>query len=185
MAWIKIIDENNAEGRLKNIYSEIIKSRGKLSNIMRVHSLSPIAMQKHIELYTAIMFDRSGLSRAEREMIGVAVSKINECKYCVNHHAEALNAYWRDRGRIDDFINEFDSVEISERERTMIEYACKLTEHPNSVSEAMIDKLRETGLSDEEILSLNLTVSYFNFVNRIVKGLGVEMTAEEIKGYKY
>ncbi|MDY6786582.1 MAG: peroxidase-related enzyme [candidate division WOR-3 bacterium] len=185
MAWIKIIDENSAEGKLKEIYSDIAGKRGKLSNIMRVHSLSPLAMQKHIELYTAIMFDRCGLSRAEREMIGVAVSGINECRYCVAHHAEALNAYWKNRERIDDFINDFDSAGINARQKMMIEYACKLTENPGSVTEEMIDKLREAGLSDEEILSLNLTVSYFNFVNRIVKGLGVEMTEEETKGYKY
>jgi len=41
------------------------------------------------------------------------------------------------------------------------------------------------GLTDEEILSVNLVTSYFNFVNRIALGLGVEFSEEEIKGYKY
>ena len=49
MSWIKIIDEEDAENKLSEIYKEIIKKRGKLSNIMKIHSLNPDAMQKHIE----------------------------------------------------------------------------------------------------------------------------------------
>jgi alkylhydroperoxidase family enzyme len=45
--------------------------------------------------------------------------------------------------------------------------------------------LREQGLGDEEILAVNLIVAYFNFINRIAQGLGVEVTAEEVQGYRY
>jgi alkylhydroperoxidase family enzyme len=51
--------------------------------------------------------------------------------------------------------------------------------------QADLDGLRKQGLTDADILRLNLVVSYFNFVNRIALGLGVEFTLEEITGHKY
>jgi alkylhydroperoxidase family enzyme len=48
-----------------------------------------------------------------------------------------------------------------------------------------VERLRRTGFSDEEILSINLITSYFNFVNRVAEGLGVEFSEEEVQGYNY
>jgi len=47
-----------------------------------------------------------------------------------------------------------------------------------------IDALRDAGYSDVDILNINLIMSYFNFVNRIALGLGVEYSSEEVRGYK-
>ncbi len=70
MAWIQIIDEDEATGELKAIYDDLTQRRGKMSNIMRVHSLHPAAMQAHMDLYLKIMFSRSGgLRRADRELL--------------------------------------------------------------------------------------------------------------------
>lgn len=63
MTFIKVINETEAEGKLKEVYSDIISSRGKLSNIMKIHSLNPDAMVKHMELYKSIMFGKSNISR--------------------------------------------------------------------------------------------------------------------------
>ena len=52
-----------------------------VDNIIASHSLNPRAMRAHLTLYRAIMFDDSGLSRAEREAIGVFVSALNDCHY--------------------------------------------------------------------------------------------------------
>ena len=71
MPFIKIISEDNAQGKLKEVYENIIKSRGKLSNIMKIHSLNPDAMIKHMDLYKSLMFDKSNLSRELKEMIAV------------------------------------------------------------------------------------------------------------------
>ena len=67
----------------------------------------------------------------------------------------------------------------------MLEYAIKLTKMPDKIEKSDIDKLRNSGFSDEDILNINLICCYFNFVNRIALGLGVELSEEEIKGYKY
>lgn len=185
MAWIEIIDESVATGELKSVYDEITRSRGKLSNIMRIHSLRPDSMQAHLELYLKLMFSRSGLSRAERELLAVVVSSTNDCDYCIRHHAEALNAYWKDDQRVEAVVQDYGRVDLTGRERAMLDYAVLLTERPSAITEDRIQTLRDAGFSDRDILDINLIASYFNFVNRIAEGLGVTFSAEEAAGYRY
>lgn len=185
MAWIKVIDEQEASGELAEIYADLIKSRGKLANIMKIQSLNPAAMKAHMDLYLALMFRASCLKRAEREMIAVTVSVANQCKYCINHHAEALNFYWKDQTKLQRFIADFEAMELPSHQQAMLRYARKLTLHPEAMEEEDIRQLKENGLNDRDILDINLIVSYFNFVNRIANGLGVEFSREEMSGYKY
>jgi uncharacterized peroxidase-related enzyme len=56
----------------------------------------PEAMNQHLDLYMTLLFGKSGLSRAERELIAVVVSAANECGYCISHHAVALKNYWNE-----------------------------------------------------------------------------------------
>lgn len=185
MSWIKQIDEDKAEGKLKEIYSNLSQNRGKVSNIMRIHSLDPETMKNHLDMYLSIMFSKSNLTREERELIAVVVSSINNCSYCVNHHAEALNSFWKDEAKINTLISDFKSIDFSIRTLAILNYAQKLTITPGMVNEYDVQNLRIHDFNDEDILNINLVVSYFNFVNRIANGLGVEFSEEEIKGYKY
>lgn len=50
-------------------------------NILASHSLNPEALDAHVQLYRVVMFGASGLSRAEREAMAVAVSVVNDCHY--------------------------------------------------------------------------------------------------------
>ncbi|MFP3985249.1 MAG: peroxidase-related enzyme [Candidatus Bathyarchaeia archaeon] len=184
MAWIKVIDETQASGLLKEIYEELERKRGKVANIMKVHSLNPHAMKRHMELYITLMFGKSGLTRDERELIAVTVSALNNCEYCLKHHGHALNNYWKDEKRIEKLLQGFRSVDLPEKTLKMLEYSAKLTRTPDKVNRSDIEELRRSGFRDEDILNINLITSYFNFVNRIALGLGVHFTPEEVKGYK-
>ena len=186
MAWIQIINEGDATGALKAVYDDITQQRGKMSNIMRVHSLHPAAMQAHMALYLKIMFSRSaGLRRADRELIATVVSATNGCPYCVNHHAEALRFYWKDEARVTQAMEDYRVLDLPEKTRAMLDYAVKLTQAPASVAEADVAAMRQAGFSDRDILDINLITSYFNFVNRIAEGLGVAYDPDEMSGYKY
>ena len=81
MAWIHMIPENEAGGNLADIYSKLVEPWGGVDNIMKIHSLNPPSLTAHFELYKTLMRGRSGLSLAQREMIGVVVSAINRCHY--------------------------------------------------------------------------------------------------------
>lgn len=185
MPWIDYINEDEATGELKEIYKNIQKKRGKLSNVMRIHSLNPDVMQKHMNLYLSIMFGVSDLSREQRELIAVVVSSANKCNYCINHHAEALDHYWKNKVKLEKLIKDFNSIEFPEKTLIMLKYVDILTKTPDKISRNDIDNLRKKGFTDRTILDVNLIVSYFKFVNRIVLGLGLEYSENELKGYKY
>jgi uncharacterized peroxidase-related enzyme len=152
---------------------------------MKIHSLNPSAMKKHMDFYLSIMFGSSNLSREERELIGVVVSSSNCCEYCINHHAEALNHYWKNNEKIQNLIKDYRSIDLSEKKRKMLFYVFKLTKTPYEVNKEDVEELQKSGFSDEDILNINLITSYFNFVNRIALGLGVEFSEDEKIGYKY
>jgi uncharacterized peroxidase-related enzyme len=166
------------------MYANLIKQRGKVSNILKVHSLNPEAMGAHLDLYMTLMFGKSGLSRAEREAIAVVVSANNDCQYCVNHHAEALRRYVNDEDMIG-MLKNADGLETFEpRLSNIVRHAEKLTNAPGAMTESDLGELRAVGLTEKDILDLTLIVAYFNFVNRIAMGLGVSFSAEEIVGYR-
>jgi len=96
-----------------------------------------------------------------------------------------LNNYWKDSGHVKKLVQDFRSLDLPERTRKMLEYAFKLIKKPHAINQADINNLRDSEFSDEEILNINLVTSYFNFVNRIALGLGVESKPEEVRGYKY
>lgn len=77
-------------------------------------------------------------------------------------------------------MDDLNSVYLPDKARTMLNYVTKLTKKPGTIEEGDIQKLREVGFSDEDILNINLITSYFNFENRVAKGLGVTATPDEM-----
>jgi alkylhydroperoxidase family enzyme len=81
MAWIRMIDEDEAEGRLAELYRRVLEPWGGVDNVLKVHGLNPPALDAHFELYKTLMRGRSPLTREQREMIAVVVSATNQCHY--------------------------------------------------------------------------------------------------------
>jgi len=81
MAWIKVIQESEAEGELKQLYDRLTEPWGGVDHILKIHSLNPASLRAHFELYKTLMRGKSGLSRAQREMIALVVSATNHCHY--------------------------------------------------------------------------------------------------------
>lgn len=186
MAFIDIIEPEEATGSLKQIYSELKKKRGKLAQVHKIQSLKPESITAHMDLYMSVMFSQSPLSRAQREMMAVVVSAANDCEYCQQHHGQALNHYWKDRGRVAQLREDYNKLDLNNVDKRLCQLAKILTKNPNGVDEDKhLQPLKNTGLSDRAILDAVLVISYFNFVNRMVLGLGVETNEEEMQGYKY
>ena len=81
MAWIATIPPGEARGRLKEIYDAAVRRAGKVFHILRIMSLAPEVLDASMLLYQRVMFARDGLSRREREMLAVVVSRANACHY--------------------------------------------------------------------------------------------------------
>ncbi len=186
MAYIQTVGEKEAEGFLKQLYGTIIESRGKIAELHKIQSLHPKSIVSHMDLYMTLMFGKSPLTRAQREMIGVIVSSENGCRYCVAHHSASLSHYWKNKQVINQFIEDYTNVGLSHKDLYICQYALHLTRYPrDEYQKEWVEKLKEAGLSDREILDVNMVTSYFNFVNRIAAGLGVELEEDQGEGYKY
>ncbi|HEY8585680.1 MAG TPA: peroxidase-related enzyme [Rhodanobacter sp.] len=183
MGWISEIPDDEAQGPLRETYAAIKAQRGKVARILSVHSLDPGALTHHLDLYMHLMFSPGPLSRREREAIAVTVSAANGCAYCVAHHMEALARYEKDEAVLSQVREAPERVD-NPRLRAMLLYARKLTIAPSTMNEAEVVALRDAGLVDADVLRINLVTAYFNFVNRIALGLGVQVDAQEVAGYK-
>ena len=81
MAYIDIIEIEDAEGIVKQEYDKGVRRSGRVFNILKIMSLSPTALKESIRMYLAIMYGESELSRAQREMLATVVSQVNHCHY--------------------------------------------------------------------------------------------------------
>ena len=179
MSWIEAQDETKATGELREIYQDLRETSRRISNVIKAHSLNPGAMRTHLDLYKHLLYGSSSLSRAERETIAVAVSAINNDSYNITHHGEALSKYQTDNQKLRQLLMNLDFIDLPDRTALMLTYAVKLTVSPDEIRESDISKLRGAGFSDRQILDINLVASYFNFLNRVTLGLGVDLTDED------
>lgn len=185
MPYIDVVSHEDSEGELKEIYDNLVQTRGKLADVHMIQSLNPKSIVNHMDLYMTIMFGESPLRRVQREMIAVVVSKCNDCAYCQLHHAAAVNHYWKDEDKTNQLKADYTQLELSETDTVLCDYAKSLTEDPNGKNKLLIERLKELGLSDRAILDASLIIAYFNFVNRVVLGLGLAINEEELEGYEY
>ncbi|MBI4392625.1 MAG: peroxidase-related enzyme [Euryarchaeota archaeon] len=187
MPHVKIIDEADATGRLKEIYDDTRRKRGSIANILKSQSLLPETLAAHLDFYLAIQFGKNsenGLTRAQREMLAVVVSAANRCDYCVAHHADALDRYWREEPRTKALAEDFRNARLSPAETALAGFAERLTKSPGAVGAGDVEELKKVGWKDEAILQTILTTGYFNFVNRLAIGAGVAVDDVE-KPYDY
>jgi uncharacterized peroxidase-related enzyme len=186
MARIEIIEHEKAEGELKEIYDDLVQSRGKLACIHKIHSLNPESLVRHMDLYMTLLYGKSPVRRVHRELMGTVASRTNKCEYCTIHHAEAVNHYWKDEAKMKLLIEDYKLLSLSEKEMLFCQFAEELTLNPNSEKiQTIIDELKALGESDRAILDATQVVAYFNFVNRLVLGLDIKLEEDGGEGYKY
>ncbi len=185
MTWIETIPRAAATGRLKTSYDRIAGKDGQIDNILAAHSLRPHTLDGHMALYKSVLHHGQNEVPLEHlEAIGVFVSLLNGCDYCVGHHLEGLRRLLGDDERLAAIREALEAGEperaFAGKELAMLRYALVLTVEPTSVSRDTIADLRDKGLSDGEILEVNQVVSYFAYANRTVLGLGISADGEDL-----
>jgi uncharacterized peroxidase-related enzyme len=186
MTWIHTISYVDSEGDLRKLYDRIKGPDNNVDNIMLAHSLRPHSMQSHMTLYKYVLHHpRNTLPKAYLEAIGVYVSSLNNCDYCVEHHFAGMARLLGDADRAESIRralqnrrpeDAFDAGELAG-----LNYASKLTLTADQVTVADIEALRQAGLDDGQILEINQVTAYFSYANRTVVGLGIN-TKEDIIG---
>lgn len=179
MAWISTISYEDADKVLRRLYDRIKGTGNNVDNIMMAHSLRPHSMEGHMTLYKYVLHHpRNNLPKSYLETIGVWVSMLNACDYCVEHHFAGLCRLLGDDARAREV---HDALETRRPERAFagrdlagLAYAAKLTTDAAGIRETDIDALRAAGFDDGEILEVNQVTAYFAYANRTVLGLGID-----------
>lgn len=183
MFWINHISYEEADDSLRKIYDRVSGPQNQIDNILKIHSLRPHTLSAHMTLYKNVLHHQNNtLPKWYLEVLGVYVSFLNKCDYCVMHHFEGLRKLWNDDEKSSKFMeamktntleNFFDSKWFKG-----ISYAHMLTLYPIKLTKNDIEHLQKASFSDGEILEMNQVISYFNYANRTVLGLGVEIKGD-------
>ena len=178
MAWIRTVPFDEATGKLKKLYDRVTGPGGNVDNIMMVHSLRPHSMEGHMAIYKNVLHHTGNtIPKWFLEVLGVWVSSLNDCAYCVEHHFAGLQRLLPDEERglaIRAAIEARDpeAAPLEPAQKVAMGYARKLTEAPASVEQSDIQAMRNAGFDDGEILEINQVTAYFSYANRTVLGLG-------------
>jgi len=186
-AWIHSVDDADANDELRESLALAQTPHGTVDNVMRVHSLRPATMRGHVILYRAVLHDDANMLPAWlQECIASWVSILNNCDYSLANHWANARHLISDDARADVIMAAFQARRpgdaFGEQERTLFDYAQKLTVSPGSMREADVDAMKGAGFDDGEILEVNQIIGYFNYVNRCLNGLGVT-TENDTVGY--
>ncbi|MEO9779695.1 MAG: peroxidase-related enzyme [Sedimentitalea sp.] len=188
-AWIEMISDEDAGPELREVLQLACTPHGTVDNVMRVHSLRPNTMRGHVILYRAALHDEANtLPMWLQEVISSWVSTLNRCPYSfANHWANAAHLIG-DPARTDAILAALEARQpetvFEGRELALMVYAEKLTLRPGEMEESDVDVLRAAGVNDGEILEANQIIGYFNYVNRLLNGLGVSTDGDVVGYYK-
>ena len=184
MPWISTISYENANGKLRQLYDRVKGPNNNIDNIMMIHSLRPHTMDGHMAIYKYVLHHASNtLPKWYLETIGVWVSSLNHCDYCVEHHFAGLKRLMVDDRRADALraaieLRDIDAAPLNETQKLGLVYAQQLTVSLATLTEDIVIQLRSAGFSDGEVLEINQVTAYFNYANRTVLGLGCSTSGD-------
>lgn len=187
-AWIKLIEPEEATGRLVEMYDIVKTPHGTVDNVMKAHSLRPETMNGHVVLYRSVLHHEDITQPLWfLECVASYVSMINKCEYSLTHHFMNTRRLLKDKTRSDNIFSALDAgrpeQEFDGKELALLQYAGRLTATPGDMREADIVAARDAGATDAEILEVNQVCAYFNYSNRLLNGLGVTTLGDQIGYY--
>ena len=178
MAYIDTISEENADGIIAQEYEKGRRRAGRVFNILKIMSQSPNALKESMKLYLAIMRGESELSRGQREMLATVVSKINDCFYWTESHGDDFRDEVKDEKLAEHLKRDWKTANLSKEDKTLCLWAEKLTLAPGKTDQLDVHNLEVAGFSQSAISDAAQVIGYFNYINRVADGLGVDLEPE-------
>jgi len=160
-------DPSSLDEDLRQVWMKCVDKLGYVPNVLSAYSLRPQRLRNFMSIYNEIMLSSSGLSKLEREMVAVVVSSANRCYYCLAAHGAAVRQLSGDPELGEMLAFNYRVANLDPRQRTMMDFAWKLTTTPHLIEDADRDVLSQQGLSQEDIFDLAETVAFFNLSNRM------------------
>ena len=146
------------------------ESRAKIGfvpNVFLAYAQRPEHFRAFMHYHDLLMKGPSGLSRAEREAIVVAVSAENACLYCTVSHGAALRILGKDPQLADQIAANWRTAHLSDRVRAILTFASRVNEPGFAATAEELAKLKALGLSDDDIWDIGAVAAFFGFSNRM------------------
>lgn len=151
---------------------------GFVPNVFLTLAHRPAEFRAFFAYHDALMERDGGLSPAEREMIVVATSAVNDCLYCVIAHGAVLRIRAKDPLLADYLAIDYRRADLTPRQRAIIEFAVKLAGAPQTVEEADLDRLRDHGLDEDDVWDVGAITALFALSNRMAQVTGMAPNEE-------
>ena len=148
-------------------FAKCVEKLGFVPNVLKAYAFDPAKLSGFVAMYNELMLVPSGLSKLEREMIAVAVSSHNRCYYCLVAHGAAVRTLSGDPALGELMAMNYRAARLSKRERTMLDFAVKLTAEPWQVEDVDRQALRDAGFTDRDIWDIASVAAFFNMSNRM------------------
>ena len=158
---------------LRNRVMAVQEKAGFVPNVFLTLAHRPDECRAFFDYHDALMLREGGLSKAEREMIVVSTSGVNNCQYCVVAHGAILRIYARDPLVADQVAINFRKADISERQRAMLIFADKVARDSAALEDADYDNLREHDFNEEDIWDIGAIAAFFALSNRMANLIGM------------
>ncbi|MCP2261925.1 putative peroxidase-related enzyme [Streptoalloteichus tenebrarius] len=152
---------------LRRRVDAVAEKSGFVPNIFRALGHRPDELRAFMDYHDALMDTEGGLSKAERELVVVATSGANHCTYCVVAHGAVLRIRSKDPHLADLVATNPWAVELSPRERAIVDLALVLAGDSAALVEDDLEAARAAGLDDEEIWQVGAITAFFAMSNRL------------------
>ena len=146
---------------------EVQERSGFVPNVFLALAHRPDEFRAFFAYHDALMLKPSGLTKGEKEMIVVATSAANHCLYCVVAHGAILRIHEKSPQIADQIATDWTKAGLSQRQRAMLAFACKVARQAHAVDEADFDALYAVGFSHEDAWDIGAITAFFALSNRM------------------
>ena len=151
---------------------------GFIPNIFLALAHRPDEFRAFFALHDSLVDKDDGLSKAEREMIIVVTSALNQCLYCVIAHGAILRIRAKDSLLADKLAVNYLKADLEPRQRVMLDYASKVCMAADSIEDEDFEALEEAGFDQEEIWDIGAIAALFAMSNRLANVMSLQPNAE-------
>ena len=174
LSALKITDDiqiGNLKSETQDYFSECKDKLGFIPNVLLAYAHDENKLDHFMAFYNNLMFDDSGLTKLEREMIAVVVSSCNRCFYCMVAHGAAVRHMSKDPILGELLVMNYKAAELSDRHLAMLDFSWKLTESPEKINDDDRDNLKKNGFNDNDIWDISAVASFYNMSNRMASAI--------------
>lgn len=151
---------------------------GFVPNVFLTLAHRPDEFRAFFAYHDALMEKPGNLTKAEREMIVVATSGVNQCQYCVIAHGAILRIRAKNPLIADQVATNYRKADITDRQKAMLDFAMKVSQTAHLVGEADFATLKTHGFSEDDIWDIAGISAFFGMSNRIANVTSMRPNAE-------